>query len=456
MEMMNQAEQTIKVLSTALERIADNVMITDLRGIIEYVNPAFEKTTGYSRQEVIGQTPKILCSGQHDALYYHTLWETILSGQVFRATTINKKKNRDVFYADQTISPVRDEQGGIVCFVSVWKDITERIVNEERLKHEKIKLEQVLNIEAGLHSILDFNKLIDFVVEKVCQVLEVEKCSVMFIDHELGELCVKGYRGIEESTVSGERLKIGDNISKLVGLYHKVDVDAEFSHKNSIKIDGSLYQGQRFLSVPIELKDRAHGIINVSHKKNKESDVFTDLDLRIIFMIVRQVRIAVENAELYRELKYLTTIDALTGIYNYRHLNQALDQEIIRSQRYKRNLSFIMMDVDQFKVYNDTFGHVEGDKLLQEIAKTIKQNVRATDVVCRYAGDEFAVILPETDLTQAQIVVDKIKKKVSAVSLKQPITISLGAAQYVSGTNRHDLIQRADSHLYEAKKLRKN
>lgn len=454
--MIQEAEQTIKTLSTALQRIADNVMITDRQGIIEYVNPAFEATTGYSRQEAVGQTPKILRSGQHKAEYYHKLWETILGGKTFRATTTNKKKNGNIYYADQTISPVKDESGDIICFVSVWKDITERIVAEEKLTYEKKKLEQVLGIEAGLHSILDLNKLIDFVVEKTCEVLEAETCSVMFIDHESGELCIKGHRGIEESKI-GESLKIGDDIEHLIDHHRRKKISNQsLPKKDSSKIDGTIYRSEMFLSVPIELKDHLLGIINVFDKRGKHGNIFTDSDLKILFMIVRQVRIAMENAKLYRELKYISMTDPLTGIYNYRYCTQTLDYEIVRAKRYGRNVSFLMIDIDQFKSYNDTFGHLEGDKLLKTIAKIIKQNVRTTDVACRYAGDEFAVILPETDLSQAKVTAEKIRKKVSELSAKQPISVSIGLAESNADTNRYDLIQRADSHLYTAKHQGKN
>ena len=459
--MIRETEQTIKILSTALEKIADNVMITDRDGIIEYVNPAFEATTGYSRQELLGQNPKILRSGQHDSVYYKKLWETILSGQTFRSMTINRKKNGDIYYADQTISPVRDDSGGIVHFVSVWKDITKRIVAEKKLERlneqlifEKEKLEKVLRLEAGLHSIIDLNKLIDFVVHKICEVLEAEKCTVMFIDQESKELRIKGHYGIEESMIRKISLKMGDPIDDLIGYHHKVHHDSP--HDNSLKIDGAVYQSKTFLSVPIELKDHLLGMINVSDKKGKDSGHFTDLDLKILFMIVRQVRIAFENTRLYRELKFLTITDPLTGIYNYRYFTQALDFEIKRVKRYKRNLSFLMIDIDQFKFYNDTLGPPEGDKLLKFIVQTIKQNVREADIVCRYAGDEFAVILPETDLAQARITAEKIRKKISELSNKHPISVSIGIAQCIAQTDRHDLIQRADSHLYAAKKQGRN
>ena len=462
--MTQESGQTINILSTTLKQIADNVMITNRQGIIEYVNPAFEKTTGYTSQEAIGQNPRILRSGQHKEDYYHSLWETILAGKVFRATTTNKKKNGDIYYADQTISPVvNEETGEIICFVSVWKDITERIVAQQKLKeanqqliYEKKKLEQVLAIEAGLHSILDLHKLIDFVVNKTCEVLEAEKCSIMFVDHETGELCLKGHRGMEDLEVTENPLRMGDGITDLIERRHKAKTHDHSPRKHSSKIDGTFYQSETFLSVPIELKDHLLGIINVSHKKGPEGAAFTDLDLKILFMIVRQVRIAIENARLYRQLKYLTITDPMTGIYNYRHFVQTLDYEISRSKRYERNLSFLMIDVDKFKNYNDSFGHLEGDQLLKSIAKAIQQNVRESDVVCRYAGDEFAVILPEADAKQAGMVAEKIRKTICALAAKLPVSVSIGVAQCSLNSDRYDLIQKADSHLYTVKRQEKN
>ncbi len=117
-------EEDLVILKNAIGQTADHVMITDKEGIIQYVNPAFEKTTGYSKQEVLGKTPKILQSGKQTREYYQRLWDTILVGKIFYASTINKKKNGELYVADQTISPVMNESGEITHFVSVWKDIT--------------------------------------------------------------------------------------------------------------------------------------------------------------------------------------------------------------------------------------------------------------------------------------------------------------------------------------------
>jgi PAS domain S-box-containing protein len=125
-------DEELRLLSNAVEQTADVVFITDRNGNIEYVNPAFEVTTGYSREEALGRSPRILKSGEHDCAYYALLWKTILAGEVYRGTSVNRKKNGDVFHAEQTITPITESQGQVVRFVSVIKDVTETIRQRER------------------------------------------------------------------------------------------------------------------------------------------------------------------------------------------------------------------------------------------------------------------------------------------------------------------------------------
>ena len=122
----------VRRLSEAVERTADSVFITDLKGRIEYVNAAFEATTGYTREEALGQTPRILKSGLLDKAYYHRLWSTIHAGNVFAGTVINRKKNGEIYHAEQTVTPVREEAGNLSHFVSVVKDVTELKKAKER------------------------------------------------------------------------------------------------------------------------------------------------------------------------------------------------------------------------------------------------------------------------------------------------------------------------------------
>ncbi len=127
-----EADAQIRMLTNAVEQTADSIIITDKNGSIEYVNPAFERTTGYTLEEIRGQTPRVLKSGVHDNAFYKKLWTTIESGQVFRETMTNRKKSGEIFYALQTITPLRGSTGNITHFVTVIKDVTEQRMLQEQ------------------------------------------------------------------------------------------------------------------------------------------------------------------------------------------------------------------------------------------------------------------------------------------------------------------------------------
>ena len=151
------AEDMLRKISRAVERSADLVIITDRSGVIEYVNPAFESLTGYSRKEAVGRTPRILKSGQQSASLYRELWETILAGEVFRGVLVNRKKNGEVFYAEKTITPLRDHSGKITHFISNDRDISERRRLEAQL-HSSQRMDAVGKLAGGVAH--DFNNLL--------------------------------------------------------------------------------------------------------------------------------------------------------------------------------------------------------------------------------------------------------------------------------------------------------
>ncbi len=160
--------------------------------------------------------------------------------------------------------------------------------------------------------------------------------------------------------------------------------------------------------------------------------------------------------------KRLANTDGLTGLYNHRYLHQRLQQEIERGGRYARQLSLVMADIDNFKAYNDAFGHPRGDGILIAVAETLRQISRASDVIARYGGDEFVLILPETPAGEARVMAERARESVEALhragngSITPGVTLSLGVASLSAGDGKHDLIDAADAALYEAKRLGRN
>jgi len=141
-------QDSLERFASGVEQTADSVVITNLQGIIEYVNPAFEATSGYKMNEVLGQTPRILNSGKHDTAFHKNLWETIISGKSYRSTVINKKKNGELYWSDQSITPLKDDKGNMTSYVSVLKDITEL----RNLQYQEFQLNIARKVQQMYHN----------------------------------------------------------------------------------------------------------------------------------------------------------------------------------------------------------------------------------------------------------------------------------------------------------------
>ena len=173
----------------------------------------------------------------------------------------------------------------------------------------------------------------------------------------------------------------------------------------------------------------------------------------------RRIQKALEHARTRR----LASTDGLTEIYNHRTFQERLSQEIARANRYSRPLSLLMIDVDRFKVYNDTYGHPHGDIVLQDLARLLREMSRTSDTVARYGGEEFAVILPETDSVNAQKIGQRLREQVERYPFRGQelmpggtLTISIGVATHVAAGSKDVLLQAADRALYTAKREGRN
>ncbi|MBU0481525.1 MAG: diguanylate cyclase [Proteobacteria bacterium] len=166
-----------------------------------------------------------------------------------------------------------------------------------------------------------------------------------------------------------------------------------------------------------------------------------------------------ESRAMYRKM---SLVDELTGLFNKRHFNKTLEFEIDRAERYGNNLSLIMMDIDNFKIHNDTYGHHNGDVVLSRLGEIVAGCVRSCDIACRYGGEEFAIILPETPGESAITVAERVRKALAETEFypnpDEAVikTLSLGVAQYSKGEKLAGLVRRADRNLYTAKKSGKN
>ncbi len=156
------------------------------------------------------------------------------------------------------------------------------------------------------------------------------------------------------------------------------------------------------------------------------------------------------------QLKILANKDPLTNLFNYRYLNEALEYEIHRLSRYGGSMVLLVIDIDNFKTYTDSYGHIEGDHLLKEVVAVFNAQLRTVDIPCRYGGDEFILVLPQTEVSGGRIVAQRIKDAVSKLQLNSPVSISIGGAQWSKGMDVLGMIRAADQALYQAKQQGKN
>jgi diguanylate cyclase (GGDEF)-like protein len=168
---------------------------------------------------------------------------------------------------------------------------------------------------------------------------------------------------------------------------------------------------------------------------------------------------AILNARRYSEARQLAETDALTGLYNQRYFHETLRREVLRAQRYGRNLALIVLDLDDFKAVNDRIGHLAGDGVLSQIAEGLREAVRSVDIACRIGGDEFAVILPESSVTDAAQLYNRVQERLLANATSpngQQLRFSAGIAELEHGDTAAALFERADAALYRAKGMGKN
>jgi diguanylate cyclase (GGDEF)-like protein len=208
--------------------------------------------------------------------------------------------------------------------------------------------------------------------------------------------------------------------------------------------------------LPLVAKGQSIGIVEMFSKNEVRWDAQR---LELARTMANEAAIALENARLYEDARKLADRDPLTGFYNHRFLHERMGEEVVRSQRGRRPLSVLMLDLDDFKLVNDTFGHLFGDRVLTWAAEVIRGTLRLSDIPARYGGDEFALILPDTDAGEARRAAERIldafreQPFVGEQRGPVPIAASIGVATFPGdGRTGTDLIAAADAALYEVKR----
>jgi diguanylate cyclase (GGDEF)-like protein len=313
------------------------------------------------------------------------------------------------------------------------------------------------------NSILEPRKVIELVMEKIRQLIPSEAWSLLMVDEERQELVFEAARGAKGRDLAAFRIRIGEGVAGWVARSGEATIvnDAARDPRFTRRVDArTQFETRSILAAPLVSRGRTIGVLEII---NKLRGRFTRQDLALVLTLVEPCAIAIENATLFQRTEQLTITDDLTRLFNSRYLNLYLGREISRCKRHGIPLSVIFLDLDGFKGINDQYGHLAGSGTLTEVGTILAAGVRESDILARYGGDEFVVVLPETPASGALVIAERLRRAVEEHRFLEPqgicarISASFGIATYPDhALSPEGLIQKADQAMYRVKEREKN
>jgi diguanylate cyclase (GGDEF)-like protein/PAS domain S-box-containing protein len=371
-----------------------------------------------------------------------------------------KKTTGEIIVTDMLPFPITTEKG--VMIGGIFYDKTERRMLERAEKDQRTYIEALLDTSEVLNSTLNLDNLMDRILENTDRVLPSDTGAILLL--EKGYLKVVRSRGYIEKGLNDITLNPPFLLSE------RPNMNRMFETGQPIAIsDTTISQGwnplpqnhwvKSYIGVPLKVHGRVIGFISLF---SGTVNFYSINDAERLKPFANQAAIALENARLYSETQLKADTDELTGLKNRRSFFEMGSREIERAIRFKHPLAALMIDLDNFKDVNDNFGHPVGDRLLKELADVFKGKLRNVDLIARYGGDEFIVLLPENDIKAATDVAERICHSIAKIRIettqgKAKVTASIGVAILDKGmTTLSALVEHADRALYNAKKFGKN
>jgi diguanylate cyclase (GGDEF)-like protein len=311
----------------------------------------------------------------------------------------------------------------------------------------------------ALTSSLQLDQVLRTIMEKIDEFLRPDNWSLLLLDEAKQELYFELAVGKASQALKDVRIKLGQGIAGWVAQHGEVVIVPDTAKDTRFfgKVDEKTKMETRsIVAVPVKFRETCLGVIELINCVGP--DGFDPKDLKLLEALSDFAAIALENARHVKRIHELTIKDDCTSLYNARHMGFILDTEIYRSQRYNYEFSIVFIDLDHFKLVNDTHGHLVGSRLLAEIGEALKTNCRLIDFAFRYGGDEFVILLPQTSKENAINVARRLHKLIRETvwltkdGLNTHITPSVGVAAYpIDARTKEGLLHLADEAMYLVK-----
>jgi diguanylate cyclase (GGDEF)-like protein/PAS domain S-box-containing protein len=413
---LSAAQLKTKLLAAALEAAANSISITDPTGTILWTNPAFSALSGYAAEEMLGVNRRALKSGVHDEEFYKTMWAAIVSGKMWRGEIINRRKNGAITPEEMTITPFSSQPGEVTHFITINQDITERKKTEAALIEAKEKYRAIFeDAVVGIFQATPDGRLVD-----------VNRAFATMHGYESPEQL------LAETSQSAHPIFIR---TVLLDEWNQV-----------LEEHGTI----RSAEVEVMCRDGSHKWVLVNIRAVRSADGEVVLHDGTVEDIS-------ERKLAQQQVTYLAYYDALTGLPNRMLLHDRLNNALAAAARQARNVALLFLDLDRFKVINDSLGHSFGDLVLQQVANRLKNEIRQHDTVARVGGDEFLILLTDIEnMAEVDAIAMRIVESITGEFVIREhslsVTCSLGVSIFPDhGRDAETLIKNADAAMYRAK-----
>jgi len=440
-----------------IEHMLDGVVVLDARDRIADLNPAAQNLIGTLSSKSIGQPVATV-------LFF---WADLIkrfpnAGEIKTEILLEGDPHR---FIDLHITSLFDRRQHYTGRLMVLQDITEQRLADAELTRNIEELKIINQISLVITSGLDLERILKELKEQCTQVAPIDVFYVALYDPATSIVNIPLY--YKDGQFSPGPLRDIRDRPGLIGSVIKAGRTL-YLHNETEPITRPISQQQAFeqerpmksyVGIPLTVRDKIIGIMSI---QNHRPNAYADEQIHLLERIAIQAAIAIENARLYAEEQRLAIVDELTGVYNYRGLFELGGREVERAHRFGRSLAALFFDIDNFRIFNNTFSHATGNVVLQAVVKRCQALLRSVDILARYGGDEFVALLPETDLASAEMVAHRLIEEIAATPFTTPhgdldVTVSIGVAFLTDDTlDLAALVDRANHAEHEAKRGQKS
>jgi diguanylate cyclase (GGDEF)-like protein/PAS domain S-box-containing protein len=438
-----------------IENMLDGVLVLDTRNRIADLNPVAEKLIDSLSKNLIGKPVETALAFWPDLMARFSGLKEVRTEVLLQQDPAR--------YLDLHISTLYDHRKQLTGKLLVFHDVTKRRQTEAELARNIEELKIINRISLVITSGLDMDRILKALHEQCAQVAAIDIFYVALYNPDSSLVNIPiyyqsgHYHAGPSRDIHDRPGLIGNVIQARQTLYLHDDIKLVTRPLvTPAMIDEK--PPKSYIGIPLTVRDRVIGVMSIqSHKPN----AYSEDQVRLLERIAVQAAIAIENARLYAEEQRLAIIDELTGIYNYRGLLELGAREVERSRRFDHPLAALFFDIDDFRIFNNTYSHATGNIVLQTLVHRCQEFLRSVDILARYGGDEFVALLPETDLSSAETVARRLVEEVSKTPIGSSpddlrITISVGVAMLTKETpDLAALIDRANHAEREAKQGQK-